>query len=201
LEKKSTIKKLPNTLIIHLSRIIFDFDILRLVKINDRFEFPNVLNLKNMTTEEVMKRDQKNFNLELKRRKQSQAEKVEDGKEEENYGVAMEEVTNNLDEVIVSDEEESSSHVKQETEDKQEKDDQDFEYKLVGIVCHMGSAEAGHYLSYINVERDKETEEGMSREKWLETESQTWLEFNDSSVYNFNFQQNLEKNCFGGGNN
>ena len=32
--------------------------------------------------------------------------------------------------------------------------DEDFEYKLVGVVNHMGSADAGHYLSYINVERD-----------------------------------------------
>jgi ubiquitin C-terminal hydrolase len=31
--------------------------------------------------------------------------------------------------------------------------DEHFEYKLVGVVIHMGVAEAGHYLSYINVDR------------------------------------------------
>ena len=65
----------------------------------------------------------------------------------------------------------------------------------------MGSAEAGHYLSYINVDRDKETNalnlEPKTREEWLKTEDQKWLEFNDSSVSKFDFS-NLEQNCFGG---
>lgn len=37
--------------------------------------------------------------------------------------------------------------------------DEDFEYRLVGVVNHMGSADAGHYLSYVNVERDKRYKE------------------------------------------
>ena len=45
LNKKSAIKKLPKILIAHLNRIVFDFDSMRNVKLNDRFEFPNVLNL------------------------------------------------------------------------------------------------------------------------------------------------------------
>jgi len=32
--------------------------------------------------------------------------------------------------------------------------DEEFEYKLVGIVIHSGGARAGHYISYINVNRD-----------------------------------------------
>lgn len=31
---------------------------------------------------------------------------------------------------------------------------EEFDYKLVGVVIHMGTADAGHYLSYINIERD-----------------------------------------------
>jgi ubiquitin C-terminal hydrolase len=31
---------------------------------------------------------------------------------------------------------------------------EDCEFKLVGVVIHMGVAEAGHYLSYINIERE-----------------------------------------------
>ena len=31
---------------------------------------------------------------------------------------------------------------------------EDFEYKLVGVVIHMGVADAGHYKSYINIARD-----------------------------------------------
>jgi ubiquitin carboxyl-terminal hydrolase 34 len=64
LEKKLTIEKLPNTLIVHLQRITFDMDTLRNVKLNDRVEFPNVLNLREFTTAEVLKKDAKAAEIE-----------------------------------------------------------------------------------------------------------------------------------------
>lgn len=57
LEKKVTIDKLPNFLIIHLQRIIFDFDTMRNLKLNDRVEFPEQLNLKEYMTDHVLKQD------------------------------------------------------------------------------------------------------------------------------------------------
>ena len=33
---------------------------------------------------------------------------------------------------------------------------EEFEYKLAGVVIHMGIAEAGHYLSYVNIEREQD---------------------------------------------
>ena len=68
----------------------------------------------------------------------------------------------------------------------------------------MGSADAGHYISYINVERDRENSDNLSsksREDWLATENQKWLEFNDDLVSNFDFKQQLEQTCFGGQQN
>jgi ubiquitin carboxyl-terminal hydrolase 34 len=59
LEKKAAIDKLPNTLIIHLTRICFDFDTLRNIKLNNRVEFPEVLNLKEFMTDEIKKKDRK----------------------------------------------------------------------------------------------------------------------------------------------
>ena len=53
-------------------------------------------------------------------------------------------------------EEESEEEPDAEAEGDQMRDEKDYEFKLVGVVCHMGIAEAGHYLSYINVERDSE---------------------------------------------
>jgi len=41
--------------------------------------------------------------------------------------------------------------------------DDDYTYKLVGVVIHMGGAEAGHYLSYINNDCGKEF---SSEEDW-----------------------------------
>lgn len=56
--------------------------------------------------------------------------------------------------------------------------DEDFEYKLVGVVVHMGQANAGHYISYINIERERDSSQDPN--EWIKTETQTWLEFNDS---------------------
>lgn len=91
LEKKVAIDRLPNTLIIHLQRIIFDFDRLRNVKLNDRVEFPTVLNLKEFTTAEVLRKDKQATKLEKKRSESQKMDRArsasagigEDAKEDE----------------------------------------------------------------------------------------------------------------------
>ena len=52
----------------------------------------------------------------------------------------------------------------------------------------MGIADAGHYISYINIERGT-SEFDYNKAQWLQTDKQTWLEFNDSVVSNFDFSQ------------
>lgn len=37
--------KLPNVLVLHLQRIVFDFNTFQNKKLNNRFEFPNILEL------------------------------------------------------------------------------------------------------------------------------------------------------------
>ena len=59
---------------------------------------------------------------------------------------------------------------------------EDFEYKLVGVVLHMGTADAGHYLSYININRSEKDEESP---EWLLTDKEKWLEFNDTLVKDY----------------
>ena len=63
-----------------------------------------------------------------------------------------------------------------------EKDDKYYQYELVGILVHSGSADSGHYYSFIK-----------------ERGSQRWLEFNDKIVREFDIK-NLESECFGGNN-
>ena len=41
---------------------------------------------------------------------------------------------------------------------------------MVGVVIHMGTADAGHYLSYINVDRNRDSQ--VNTEEWLKTENQ-----------------------------
>lgn len=47
--------------------------------------------------------------------------------------------------------------------------DEDFEYKLVGVVVHMGQANAGHYISYINIERERDS--SIDPNEWMKTEN------------------------------
>jgi ubiquitin C-terminal hydrolase len=51
--------------------------------------------------------------------------------------------------------------------------ERNFEFKLVGVVIHMGTADAGHYYSYINVERNKESKDEAKRKgpEWMNTEN------------------------------
>lgn len=50
---------------------------------------------------------------------------------------------------------------------------------MKGVVVHSGTADYGHYYSYIRTTDDK------------------WKEFNDSNIREFNSKE-LEKECFGG---
>ncbi|KAK4196643.1 putative ubiquitin carboxyl-terminal hydrolase [Triangularia verruculosa] len=57
-------------------------------------------------------------------------------------------------------------------------------FELVGVLVHSGTAESGHYYSYI-------------RERPSSGEQPTWIEFNDDVVTAWN-PANLEHTCFGG---
>ncbi len=76
---------------------------------------------------------------------------------------------------------------------KELKDTDYYTYKLVGVVVHSGNAEAGHYYSYINVARH----ECEGDPNYLKTEADKWVEFNDSTIREFTFNQ-IEAECFGG---
>jgi len=62
---------------------------------------------------------------------------------------------------------------------QKQKNGDDFEYQLKGIVVHIGSAEYGHYFSFIK------------------TSPQQWLEFNDERVREFD-PKDIETECYGG---
>jgi len=62
-----------------------------------------------------------------------------------------------------------------------------YEYVLRGVVVHMGSAETGHYYSFIR-----------EREPRSEGETCRWLRFDDATVTEFDMENRLEEECFGG---
>ena len=70
-----------------------------------------------------------------------------------------------------------------------------YEFDLVGVVVHTGTADAGHYYSYINIKR--EGQDDIMINDIMNEKDAKWLEFNDSSITSFSMK-NLEDECFGG---
>jgi ubiquitin carboxyl-terminal hydrolase 34 len=111
--KRTLIGQLPNILICHLQRIIFNFDTYANEKINSRLEFPHTLNLEPYTKEGLERKEKQDDSMQI------------------------------------------------------DVDPEDYEYELSGVVVHTGTAEAGHYYSYIRIDKEK------------------WLEFNDTTVRSY----------------
>ncbi|CAD8179644.1 unnamed protein product [Paramecium octaurelia] len=108
--KCQLLAQLPNVLILHLQRIVFNLDTFLNEKINTRLEFPINLDLQQYTINK----------------------------------------------------------------------DQCTSYKLVGVVVHVGTADVGHYFSYIDIKNQDQ-----------------WLEFNDHKIKEFKLKQ-MQQECFGG---
>ena len=66
----------------------------------------------------------------------------------------------------------------------------------MGVTIHIGTADAGHYYSYININRGAK-EKDPDDPTWAETENEPWKEFNDSHVKEYKFSD-LKLDCFGG---
>jgi len=74
------------------------------------------------------------------------------------------------------------------------KENEYYEYKLVGIVVHSGNAQGGHYYSFININRSPEY---FEEPRFSKPENDQWLEFNDRIVREFDFKK-VPTECFGG---
>jgi ubiquitin C-terminal hydrolase len=138
ISKRTLIAKTPNILIIHNQRLVFNFETFRNDKLNSLFKFPHVLDLKPYSYYDVMEREGR-----LPKKKASESD-------EEEPEVKEEDLTP-----------EELAKKRQAEEDFKQPDHEDcFEYKLVGINVHSGTANAGHYWSYINTNRGIDEAEG-----------------------------------------
>jgi ubiquitin carboxyl-terminal hydrolase 34 len=156
--KRTLIAETPNVLIVHLQRIIFNFDTFQNDKLNQHFDFPQQLDLTPYSYYDVMGKEDR-----LK--KQGSAEK-----EEEDTAQIDDKKAEGGDE-----------------DDQIEPDIEDcFEYKLAGVTVHSGTAHAGHYWAYINTKRGAEGPTDDADDlTWASTEGDRWMEFNDSMVRDF----------------
>lgn len=64
--------------------------------------------------------------------------------------------------------------------------DNQMEYELIGVTVHTGTADGGHYYSFI---RDRLNKQEMGQDKWFL--------FNDAEVKPFDPAQ-IATECFGG---
>eukprot|EP01022_Parablepharisma_sp_SALTPOND_P015060 TRINITY_DN20_c0_g1_i1.p1 TRINITY_DN20_c0_g1~~TRINITY_DN20_c0_g1_i1.p1 ORF type:complete len:1373 (-),score=178.95 TRINITY_DN20_c0_g1_i1:2037-6155(-) len=178
--KRTLLSTLPNVLIVHLQRFSYNFDLLMNEKIHSQFEFPTVLDMLNYTEEGVEQAEENVQNAKIKKVKASKKNLAE----EENAMVKTDEkLLKEISEPVVA----------RKKEKKKLKSKEYYTYKLVGVVVHNGNAEAGHYYSYINVDRDKKETDP----NYLETNKDRWVEFNDSYITEFSFSR-LGPECFGG---
>ena len=136
ISKRTSLAKLPNVLFVHLKRFYMNYEIEQTQKINSKFEFPNILNLKKFCIEEINKNNSNG----------------------ESY----------------------------ETDEIYPKSDEYYEYELKGINIHIGSAQGGHYVSFIDIERDGHDNE-LNIKSSIENDviKSKWLKFNDSIITEF----------------
>ena len=175
--KRCFLKTLPNVLIVHLQKIVFDIDALVNVKLSNRYEFPQNINLKKFVapdeplgkTEPDEEESEENNSTD----RDTQETKTETQKE-----------SKDLNDLTESTEPKDTN---EQTEQKEVKDEE-FEYKLVGVVIHRGNAENGHYTSLINVNRGDPNRKNLTGD--------LWLDFDDSRVSIFDMAH-FEEDCFG----
>jgi len=186
--KRTLFSQTPNVFVVQLQRIVFDFDRFENQKVNTFFEFPDTLDLTPFSLNHIMKAEGKLSAKDLGTEEASPDKKEEqDGSEsegEDEYeGLTEEEKKERIEEKQTF-----QNHVRF-------NENECYEYKLVGVIIHVGTADAGHYYSLINTDRFCKTNE--HDEEWLDTSKDKWMEFNDSHVRDYNFED-LKGDCYGG---
>jgi len=189
--KRTSFAELPNILIIHLQRIIFNYETFMNEKINSRLEFPRKLNLKAYATEVINNIEQEESSNNI-----SSSLTSNNNENIKSQNEAEENSENNNNSQQKEQDAESSKEFKERVFHKS---DDYYEYELVGVVVHLGVANAGHYYSYINIQREG-TCNKMNFNPNDDSHVRKWMTFNDSSVMNFNLDQ-METECFGGSAN
>ena len=184
--KRTCVSQPPNVMIVHLQRIIFDWEAMVNMKVNSRLEFPHELNIEPYTQDglewrEKLKEREKKAKTATEE-KPKKAEEGEEGDKPKDEEEIKEIETEKKEGEQAESEEPLGPYMKHPKEY--------YEYRLAGIVVHTGTADFGHYYSYINTNRGDPS-------KRKENTPNKWLEFNDSTIRDFDVK-NIESECFGG---
>ena len=179
--KRVCVGRLPPVLFIHLKRFEFDFEAMKKVKLDDHFEFPPTINMRPYTVDGLAAAA-------------SQANQPAEGA------------------VTTADEPPSTDASNGGEDEAPSADGAPFAkaglsesatdqatalaagqlYELVGVLVHSGTADSGHYYSYIKERRTTSTATGGSAGG-----QGGWLHFNDTLVEPFD-ERDIPKCCYGG---
>lgn len=151
---RTAISALPDVLVLSLKRFDLDYTTFETVKLNSRCEFGEALNMKQYT-------------LQAKEVLEAAGEKPEEDMKSESGSMMDVEEAETKDEC--KDDDPLSALP-----------DEDYEYRLAGVLVHAGVAQGGHYYSFI---KDRTCAK--------------WYRFDDEDVTPFD-PSLIEQECFGG---
>ncbi|XP_016981843.1 ubiquitin carboxyl-terminal hydrolase puf [Drosophila rhopaloa] len=155
-EKRACFKKLPQILCFNTMRYTFNMVTMLKEKVNTHFSFPLRLNMCHYVEKTLMPQQYK----EERERRQREKEGADGGGDENDNEKAEATLDADIEEC--------------------------YEYELVGVTVHTGTADGGHYYSFIK-ERTKTSYHPHER----------WFLFNDAEVKPFDPSQ-IAAECFGG---
>ncbi len=187
---QTAISRLPNMLVLSLKRFDLDYNTFETVKINSRCSFDQTLNMKRYTLEAAEKLEQ------AEKGTASGDGNGNDGADESD-GAAM--AVEGVQESSTTDTDDSAK-AEGDTEDDplSSLPDEDYEYKLAGVLIHAGVAQGGHYYSFIRDRTgagdDVHTDSGGGSSP---TGDDKWYRFDDEDVTPFD-PALIEQECFGG---
>mmetsp|Transcript_32541 Transcript_32541/g.66280 ORF Transcript_32541/g.66280 Transcript_32541/m.66280 type:complete len:2909 (-) Transcript_32541:130-8856(-) len=147
---RTAVSQLSDVLVLSLKRFDLDYTTFETVKINSRYEFEETLNMKQYTLEAK----------ELLEAAHPQERKSETGS--------------------MMDLGESDAGNEEDSDPLAALPDEDYEYRLAGVLVHAGVAQGGHYYSFVK-----------------DRTSGKWYRFDDEDVTPFD-PKLIEQECFGG---
>jgi ubiquitin carboxyl-terminal hydrolase 34 len=174
-EKRACFKKLPQILCFNTMRYTFNMVTMLKEKVNTHFSFPLRLDMSRYVEKTLMPDHYQEDKMKSQlRRKASESESVKS--------------SSNSDEGCSMKIDDNENIKDQQSIDSDDHDDFDenYEYDLVGVTVHTGTADGGHYYSFI-----KERDNGRGGP------SDRWFLFNDAEVKLFDPSQ-IAAECFGG---
>ncbi|CAM9795019.1 unnamed protein product, partial [Ectocarpus fasciculatus] len=156
--RRCAIRKLPDTLIIHLKRFEFDLTTMERKKLNDKLSFPFELDMFPYTEEGVIAREQH-------RRAEMCYQEVKSGPKLE---LKADAVAGRAHEIATPD---GGANVNADSAAAETSNC--AQYTLRGVVAHAGAIDSGHYYSFI-----KDRDSGV----WREFNDRSVLPFSSQSI-------------------